>query len=152
MSMEEIAIGKTLWVKNNGQWQRTDSPVLQTTMNGLEGQDTYLQDLKYEGKQTVNGLPCWHFTLDTDVDESGQGMGGMSSHVSGDLWVANRSDLPHVMIRLNLHIVMSANSYSPLNPHPIIPTPSGAISAELTEDLQYDLTKINVPVRIVPPQ
>jgi hypothetical protein len=150
-TLEMIAIGNTLWTKTDGQWRRDDSSQPQTTQNGMEGLDSFIPEMKLVGKQTVDGIPCNHYVVDADLDMPGGGAGSMTTHVSGDIWVANKSGLPQVVVKIKLHILIGSGG-SPLAPPGGIPRPNEPTATEITADMQFDLTRINVPVKIMAPK
>lgn len=110
-STETITIGDTTWIKVAGQWIQEQSPSLGQPAAGpeqgsqvsdeiirqLEQNSTY----KETGRDTVGGIPCKLYTYTGEITVSGmEGMQGEgTARGTGEVCVADRPDLPQVVIR-----------------------------------------------------
>jgi hypothetical protein len=153
-TMETIIIGKTTWIKNQNSWARIDSQQLPSQKNSIDW-----QSLKFVGDEIVNGIPCKHYTVDEDIMKmSGLGDGqDITSHVQGDIWVANRSDLPPVILRMKIQTQLSGFFFS-LETPTTTATPDPLMEA-MTQEPQdtvsyeeYEVTDVNTTIIIEPPQ
>lgn len=152
-TMETISIGKTTWIKNQDDWARIDSQQLPSQQTTIDW-----QSLKFVGEEMVNGIPCKHYTVDEDIMKvSGMGNGqDIITHAQGDIWVANRPDLPPVILRMKIQTQMSGFSFSLETPpitgtfDPFLETmtqePEGTVSHE-----EYEVTDVNTTIIIEPP-
>jgi hypothetical protein len=148
-------IDKTVWVRMDSPWEKQEYSETQDMGNWMDDLISYLQKMYLVGTETTNGIACKHYTIDTDVIKmTGQAQGSVS-HVKGEVWVANNSSLPHVIVKmkLNYHLVNGLTSKMPLPAR--FPTPAFSTQTEPGDrdaDYEFSVTKINVPVSIVPPK
>lgn len=155
---EMIRIGGTTWIKNDKGWGRIDSqqpPAQQTNTNW--------QHLTFVGDEIVNEIPCKHYTIDEDVF-SMSGFGGqqdVTAHHKGDIWVANRSDLPPVILRAKIQIKISGFFFAvgtpTTTPDPFLETAATQPPQDTASDDQYiydeyEVTDINTTIIIEPPK
>ena len=153
-TMESISIGKTTWIKNKDSWMRIDSQQSPAQQNGIDW-----QSLKFVGDETVDRIPCKHYTVDEDIMKmSGGGdLQDITTHAQGDIWVANRSDLPPVILREKIQTQISGSFFSietgtkTATPDPLMETmtqePQGMVSYD-----EYEVTDVNTTITIEPPQ
>ena len=104
---EVITIGDKTWVKmgNQGWMESTSSQssVQEPTdiTDYLNNTDTHVD---YQGKEKVNGVNCKHYNVDMDMtiknpNPEGGAPAEYNAHFTGEIWVADESSLPKVMIR-----------------------------------------------------
>jgi hypothetical protein len=156
-SIEMIVIGKTAWMKNDKNWTRIDTQRALIQPNSLAPAAEW-QSLKPAGDENINGIPCKHYTVDEDVLKmSGASAQGINAHAIGDLWVANRADLPAVILRMKIRMQVSGSFFSQMTqstPDPLI-KPGDAPAQEpagIIYDYEYDVTDINIDIVIKAPQ
>lgn len=120
MAMEIILIGDTTWMNmGDGTWIKSQSGTeTQTAVGGTNFQadlEDILQDMaggtKLVGQDTVNGVRCKRYTVNADFsmpvplpeDASQEALQflpkEMEGHIEGEIWVADQSDLPAVIVR-----------------------------------------------------
>jgi hypothetical protein len=158
-SIEMIVIGKTVWMKNDKKWTRFDS--LRSPIEPISlAPASEWQSLKPAGDENINGIPCKHYTVDEDaLKMSGSSAQYFNAHAIGDLWVANRADLPAVILRMKIRLQMQISDllFSQLGQ----PTPDPRIApgdapaqepAVIIYDYEYDVSDINTDIIIEAPQ
>jgi len=151
-TMETITIGKTTWIKYQKSWVRIDSQQLPSQQKSIDW-----QSLKLVGDEIVNGIPCKHFTIDEDIMKM-SGLGDrqdITKHVKGDIWVANRSDLPPVILRMKIQTKLSGFFFSlgtpTATPDPLMEALTQEPQDMVTYD-EYEVTDVNTAIIIAPPQ
>jgi formylglycine-generating enzyme required for sulfatase activity len=157
ISLEIITIGKTQWTKMDQIWVMSeieDSAPGQVVASDwqaimLQAQADIEGGTDLLGEETVNGVRCRKFTVDTDVavpfpvpedvDEGAMGMlpTEILVHQVGDMWVADDPGLPPVVIRFRTEGAMTTQ------------TPAGDRTMIVAQEV--DLLDINEPVTIEPP-
>jgi hypothetical protein len=150
MTTEVIQIGNTLWYKAEGAWIKAEYS--QTQMEEMEwaGVEKNFRDLNPVGEETVNGIPCIHYTVDEDTRKvTGGGYQDMTTHAVGDLWVAHRTDLPPVTVKLRVKMITDS-TLLPMPTSTYFPTME-MTEAHMVYQYDYDLTAVNVPIVIDPP-
>jgi len=96
----------------------------------------------FDGEETVNGVHCRRYAVDTDLDYShdlpGVGKTDYTGHATGVIWVADQSSIPPVIIRAQMDqdLTTTRPGYEQTT-HPY---------------WEHDLTHINEPVTIAPPE
>ncbi len=137
--MEIITIGNTTWLKMGGDsWM--ESTVEETDTQEPEDITEYLDmdnDLDYQGKEKVNGVNCKHYLVSTDINvdvaDAPGGVGELEARYEGEVWIADESGLPEVMIRWKGTSEMETMGQT-----------------MISED-QIDITDINESITISPP-
>jgi hypothetical protein len=155
---EIIAIGNTAWFKNLNEWTQIDSQQPLYQQNNLASPISSWQNLKPAGDEIINGIPCNHYTVDEDtlkMSGLGTSLGGqnITMHAQGDIWIANRPDLPSAILRMKIH--MQVNGFIAVmvtgTPDPFMeimtPVPQG-----VSYDYEYEITDVNTAITIEPPQ
>jgi hypothetical protein len=156
MTFEVIIIDKAVWIRyDDSPWDKQVYSKTQNMGDVVDDLIGYLQKLYLVGTETTNGVACKHYTIDTDVIKmTGQAQGSVS-HVKGEVWAAENSSLPHVIVKMNLayRIVGGLASNMPLPKR--FPTPAFTTQTQTGDsdaDFEFSATKINVPISIVPPK
>jgi hypothetical protein len=152
---EIIIVDKVTWQKSDGSWTRLDLDQQTSQQGGMASPIANWQSLKPVGDETINGVPCMHYTVDEDASDI-WGVQGSTSHISGDLWVANRADLPPVILSMKIHLQTggpgSAQATATLDPS-IAPGEAPALDPPgMTYDYEYEITEINPQLVIEAPQ
>ncbi|MDD5093556.1 MAG: hypothetical protein PHV74_04140 [Dehalococcoidia bacterium] len=139
---EIITIGNTTWTKMMGMgWM--ESTTEESSVQEPTDIADYIDmdsDVNYQGKEKVNGVNCKHYEVETNmtVDTSSfqEGVSGeVTASFKGEVWVADESGMPKVMIRQVGTTEME------------MPAPIGKISM----DMATDITEINGAFTISPP-
>jgi len=118
---EYIWSGDTVWVKVAGTWvQGTEEDAAEHLDNTADVM-TPEEDMVLAGEETVNGVSCKHYVYDLE-------MATQSMHK--EVWVANQSDLPPVVIRGLFRMK----------------------TGQVTIESEANVTDINTPITIEPPQ
>ena len=99
-------------------------------------------EMRPAGEETVNGVHCRKYTIDSDFEYTHElptiGEVQYSGHSSGEMWVADQSDLPAIAIRVQMSQTMTEKS---------------ADGEETTSPYwEQDITAINEPITIEPPE
>jgi hypothetical protein len=154
--MEMITIGDITWMKMGDTWMQM--PPEQAEPEQEFDAEDILADLDMEtdmtlvGEETVNGVHCKHYTVDTEFSiplprpEGADELPGLAEritgHVQGEVWVADQRGLPPVTIRGRTQTEMT------------FLTPTGEPTGEGTMVIyeERDLYDINEPITIEPPE
>ena len=133
---ELITIGDTMWSNVNGTWMEfPGGGVTGAAPNAAaslpEGLET---DMTLVGTETVNGVNCEHYTVDTTVslEEVAPGMGDV--YVVGDVWIAAEAGIPRIAVRYDMVQTWDAGGDN-----------------ESLMRMQVELFDINQPLVIEPP-
>jgi hypothetical protein len=148
--VEVVQIGNQQWVQFGENWiqsqveeedtfdfSQEDLPFSAEDIN-----DEALDNAKYVGKETVNGLPTRHYTIDTS--SLGAEMLGWESMVdnieeaSMDVWIVDKADLPAFAARTIIEAKGSA--------------PEGQAEAVVNLYMSMDVTDVNADFTIEPPE
>ena len=148
--METIVIGDQGWMSGAGM----DVWIEMEVESGIEAVDLHTwggfwveaEGLEYGGSENINGVDCEHYVLGergsfylTNPEDS-----TMLGYVTeGEVWIANQPDLPPVDVRGRMRVREG-----------FFPFPAGddEQTGELGMYWEYDLTNINQPVSINPPE
>ena len=148
--METIVIGDQGWMSMVGMdaWFEMD------IKSGLEAVDLHdwggfwaeAEEVDFVGLETVNGVETKHFML---ADRGSfyltnpQDATMLGFVTAGEVWIANQPDLPPVDVRGRMKV---REGFFPF------PTGDDAEAGEIEMFWEYDLTYINEPVNISPPE
>lgn len=94
--------------------------------------------LVYDGEETVNGVHCRRYTVDTDLDYTQDLPGGgerhTTGHATGVIWIADQSGIPPVIVRalMDEDLIIDGEESHPY--------------------WEHDIIDINEPVTIEPPE
>jgi hypothetical protein len=92
----------------------------------------------FDGEETVNGVHCRRYTVDTDLDYTHDMPGGgethYTGHATGVIWIANRSGIPPIIVRAWMDEVLITDGEES---HPY---------------WEHDITSINQPITVEPPE
>jgi hypothetical protein len=148
--METIVIGDQGWMSMVGMdaWFEMDIE------SGLEAVDLHdwggfwaeAEEVDFVGLETVNGVETKHFML---ADRGSfyltnpQDATMLGFVTAGEVWIANQPDLPPVDVRGRMKV---REGFFPF------PTGDDAEAGEIEMFWEYDLTYINEPVNISPPE
>lgn len=148
--METIVIGDQGWISMVGmdEWMEME------VESGLEVVDLQdwggfwagAEEVEYIGVETVNGVNSEHYVL---ADRGSYYLTNpqddtMLGYVTaGEVWIANQPDLPRVEVRGRMKV---RDGFFPF------PTGDDAEAGEFEMFWEYDLTNINEPVSIEPPE
>jgi hypothetical protein len=88
----------------------------------------------FDGEETVNGVLCKRYTVDTDLDYTRETGSHTTGHAKGSMWVAAQAGTPPVVVRAVMEEDLVVDS-----------DPSH-------HSWEYDLTDVNQPVTIEPPE
>ena len=171
VAMEEITIGSERWTRmgSNPWMQQTLTPEEQTAWKskmslaqfwgdasqveeeleavlpeGIElvPAQIFPLDIKaamvFDGEETVNGVHCRRYTVDTDLDYTHDLPGGgethYTGHATGAIWIADQSGIPPIIVRAWMDEVLITDGEES---HPY---------------WEHDITNINEPITIEPPE
>ena len=148
--MQMIQIGNQQWVQFGENWIQTQLEEADTFDFSQEDlpfsvediNDEALDEAKYVGKETVNGLPTRHYTLDTSFLEAE--MLGWESMVenleeaSMDVWIVDKSDLPAFAARTIIEAKGTASEEQ--------------AEAVVSLHMSMDVTDVNADFTIEPPE
>jgi hypothetical protein len=84
---EYIMIGDAVWVKLGDTWMQATGEDTEDAFEQLDNIVTPESDMVLVGEETVNGIHCKHYVYD------------FGEMMHKELWVADQSDLPPVVIR-----------------------------------------------------
>ncbi len=150
MGIEMIRIGDSSWMKMGDNWVQMDSPDgsamgddFTNAWEGMLGEED-AENLTLEGTETVNGINCKYYTTgsDTTVIAPDPEGGTIEITVGGEVWVADQPGLPAIAVRWRSRM---EGGFSPL--------PLGGASGESSVTfMEYDVTDINMPIIIEPPE
>ena len=108
--------------------------------------------MKPVGETMVSNIRCIHYTVDEDIIKmSDQNGTTMATHAQGDIWVAHQSGIPLVMMRARIQMQISG-VFSPSLVATAIATPIAQDTNEMVYIVEYEVTDINIPIIIEPPQ
>ncbi len=87
-----------------------------------------------DGEETVNGVHCRRYSVDTDLDYTGASGSHITGHATGLIWVADQEGIPPIIVRalMDEDLVMGGNPSHP--------------------SWEHNVTDINQPVTIEPPE
>jgi hypothetical protein len=151
MSMEMIRIGDSSWMKMGDTWMQTNTPDdsvmgddFTSAWEGILGEED-IENLIPAGEETVNGIHCKHYTTggDTTVVAPGPEGGTVEMEVEGEVWVADQPGLPAIAIRWRSRM---EGGFFPM------PLAGGAPGESSVVYLEYDVTDVNMPIVIEPPE
>lgn len=150
LTVESIQIGNAAWTRLGGDWQKTAAQPASAMQSSWADVEELFRGLKPVGEDTINGLRCQHYVVDDTVSGS-DGLGAAQAQVraQGEVWIAAQPDLPPVPVRVRLKI-RAADLFS-LLPTGSIPARQPAAQADVTYDIELDVTDINRPITIRPP-
>ncbi len=88
----------------------------------------------FDGEETVNGVHCKRYTVDTDLDYTRENGSHTTGHATGVIWVADQEGIPPVIVRalMDEDLVIDGNPSHP--------------------SWEHNITDINQPVTIKPPE
>ncbi len=147
--IEIITIGSDTWTKIGGKWikqpppdQNANAGLSAEMMRQIQDKFTY----KELGKETVNGVSCKHYSYSgqatVTIPEGMKGEATVSG--KGEMWVADQSGLLPVIIRDKGDMDMTIALAQPL--------PNGKKEMTLSMYIETELTDINTPITIKPPE
>ena len=151
MDVESITIGDKSWVKmamlgDNWIESTIDEQQQQQQMPDMPDMEDILDmasDMALVGEETVNGVHCKHYTMDTEFSITTEVAGGqsldVSGHVEGDMWIADQSGLPQVTIR--------ERSVTQMDSAILMPGQQGSVTVKT----ERDVTNVNESFQISPP-
>jgi len=91
----------------------------------------------FDGEETVNGIHCKRYTVDTDLDYThdlpGGGKTHTTGHATGVIWIADQEGIPPIIVRALMDEDLIIDG-KPSHPY-----------------WEHDITDINQPVTIEPP-
>ena len=143
VELEMISIGDDTWMKMGDAWmhvgadqgaQAAGTPVdLDSIVEEIRGGMTLV------GEETVNDVHCKHYTVDSEFsiempDPTAEGPRAVTGHIKGEMWLADESDLPAIVIRSKAETEMVLSGGEPMTMYD-----------------ERDVYDINVPITIEPP-
>jgi hypothetical protein len=154
--METIVIGKTAWMKYENDWIQIDSRQ-SLQQNSVPAPVADWQSLQLVGDEIINGIPCIHYVVDEDIMKvSGfDAYQDITTHALGDIWVANRPDLPPVILRMKIQMQVSGFLSPQLmsTSDPLMETVlQQSEDPAMAYSYEYDVTDVNSPIVIEPPK
>lgn len=156
-SMETIAIDRTTWIKGEDDWIQIDSNS-RNQQNGVPGPVSDWRDLKLVGEEIINGIHCIHYIVDEDTMKI-SGLNehqDVTTHALGDIWVANQTGLPSVILRMKIQMQVSgffSSSSMLVTPDPLMESlPEESADKDVTYSYEYDVTDVNSTIIIEPPK
>jgi hypothetical protein len=87
---ETITIADKHYAKMNGKWTETNSPSKPSGANMEKLMSSLIKDVKLVGPETVNGVPCFAYSLRFEGDWFGTPATG-----TGKTWIGASDGLPH---------------------------------------------------------
>jgi hypothetical protein len=171
VAMEEITIGNTRWTRmgsspwmeetltpeEQAAWESKmslaqlwgDASIVEEDLEAVLPEDIelvpaqiYPLDIKaammFDGEETVNGVHCKRYTVDTDLDYTQELTGGTETHTTGHatgvIWVASQSGIPPIIVRswMDEELIIDGEESHPY--------------------WEHDITNINAPITIEPPE
>jgi len=149
-SYEVITIGDTTWMKMGDTWMQMEAS--DQSAEGLtDAWEGFLMgdvgDWTLVGEETMNGVHCKHYTSGDETSitvpdlESG---GTVTIRVQGESWVADQAGLPSIVVREQSQ--MEGGFF----PMPLAGAPSSKEAGIVY--WEYDVSDINAPITIEPPQ
>ncbi|MFT3891027.1 MAG: hypothetical protein QM730_05285 [Anaerolineales bacterium] len=157
LNMETVVIDKTAWMKSEDNWVRMDYQQSINQQNGIPSPVSDWQSLKLVGDEIVHEIPCIHYTVDEDALKisGSNNYQNMTVHMLGDIWVANRSDLPPVILRMKIQMQVSGlfSAQAWATPDPLLQiTPQAFEGKDMVYSYEYDVTDVNTVIVIEPPE
>ena len=122
---EYVIVGDSAWIKAGGAWMTIPEADVEDVDNNLSTFLTPESDMTLMGEETVNGIPCKHYVLDIEI-------GSQSMH--HEMWVADQGDLPAVAVRSVYRTEIKSGQTT------------------MVTDAEVNLSDINVPITIEPPE
>lgn len=140
--MEMISIGDTTWLNMGATWVQADAPQEDRGASPPVDLESLLQDIQggmaLVGEETVNDVHCKHYTVDTEFSVELSDPSGiartLTGHIKGDVWQADQSGLPPVVIRSQTETELAMFE-----------------GHTMTLSEERDVYDINVPTTIEPP-
>ena len=88
----------------------------------------------FDGEETVNGVDCRRYTVDTDLDYTREDGSHTTGHATGVIWIANQSGMPPIIVRawMDEDLIVDGKESHPY--------------------WEHDITHINEPITIEPPE
>jgi len=86
---ENMWVDDTFWIKAGDTWVKGGEAETEDALNQVGDIMTPSDDMVLTGEETVNGVRCKHYVKDETVPYS----------IHQEVWVANQSDLPSVVVR-----------------------------------------------------
>jgi formylglycine-generating enzyme required for sulfatase activity len=124
-TFEYVVIGDSAWMKLGESWTTIPQSEVQDYNENLS---PFLQpepDMKFVGEETVNGFHTRHYVRDVEVP---------METLHHEIWVVDQPDMPPVAVRMVYQLEVT----------------SGQMQMVTTG--QVDVTEINTPITIEPPQ
>lgn len=153
ISQETIIVGDTYWIKTmENEWMQIIPPQPGNQLNSLVNLPTEWSSIKLISEEIVLNIHCTRYTVDEDITKvSDQNGTTMTTHAQGDIWIASQPDVPPVMMRVRIQMQGSGTWFYPLMDTPIL-SPGAQAAGGVIYSLEYEITDINVPIIIEPPQ
>lgn len=148
---EKVTINNTSWTVSGDKWLRIDYAKGYREVNSLENLMPYLIDLEYVGDEKINEILCKHYELDTDIMKvTTQDNVTITTHAVGDVWIANKANLPPVIIKLKMETDTLGFLFDLTMPRDV---PSTVLSHLIggVSAVDIEVKAINIPVIINPP-
>jgi formylglycine-generating enzyme required for sulfatase activity len=123
--VEYIIIGSSAWVRVGQEWITIPESEVESYEDNLSAFLRPEPDMVFAGEETVNGIRCKHYVRDIDLS---------TQTLHHEIWVADQADLPSVVVRVVYRSEVKSGEMSMLT--------LGEI----------DVTDINAPITIEPPQ
>jgi hypothetical protein len=157
MIMETIVIDKTAWMKIENDWTRIDYQQSINQQSDIPSPISNWQSLKFVGDEIVHGTPCIHYAVDEDTlrVSGADNYQDMTMHMLGDIWVANQTSLPSVILRMKIQMQISGFFSSQIwaTSDPLMQvTPQVLENEEMVYWYEYDVTDVNTSIVIEPPE
>jgi len=92
----------------------------------------------FDGEETVNGVHCKRYAVDTDLDYTHDKLGGgemhTTGHATGQIWIADQSGIPPIIVRawMDEALVIDGEASHPY--------------------WEHNITDVNVPITIERPE
>ena len=88
----------------------------------------------FDGEETVNSVHCRRYTVDTDLDYTRENGSHTTGHATGVIWIADQSGIPPIIVRawMDEDLVIDGEESHPY--------------------WEHDITNINQPITIEPPE
>jgi hypothetical protein len=118
---EYIWIGDKVWAKMGDNWVQSSAEEAAEHLDDMTDVMTPEDDMALAGEETVNGVNCKHYVYDLEMPKQ---------NMHKEVWVANQSDLPPVVIKGLFSLETS----------------------QMTIESEANVTDINTPISIKAPQ
>ncbi|MBN1955984.1 MAG: hypothetical protein JW900_13170 [Anaerolineae bacterium] len=146
MDIEAITIGNMNWIRVGDMWVQSETPVEQEGLTDMwEGLMTDPEGWGLVGEETINGIHCKHYSTNGEYSMTipDPETGGTTTFTAeGEMWIADEADLPTITIRMWME---TEGSFFPM------PT-GGGTSQSATIYWEYNVTSVNEPITIEPPE